>query len=107
MMVVIWGDDQFVRDAAHWHDGQITCRVENVVKCRSLVSRTRIQPRSLKSPRDVICSLPPCGGEVERGVTSSDVSGLPPSLTLPRKGGGNAPSSGVRAMMARLTMSLI
>jgi hypothetical protein len=67
MMVVIWGDDQFAWDAAHWHDGQITCRVENVVKCRFLVSRTRIRPRSLKSPRDVICSLPPSGGEVERG----------------------------------------
>jgi hypothetical protein len=35
-------------------------------------------------------SLPPCGGEVERGVGHDlGVRGLPPSLTLPRRGGGN------------------
>jgi error-prone DNA polymerase len=37
-----------------------------------------------------IGSLPPCGGEVERGVNPllrARVS--PPSLTLPRKGGGD------------------
>jgi error-prone DNA polymerase len=34
--------------------------------------------------------LPPCGGELERGVSrESGVCGLLPSLTLPRKGGGN------------------
>jgi len=38
-------------------------------------------------------SLPPCGGEVERGVSPGfGMRGLPPSLTLPHKGGGNAAS---------------
>ncbi|QOZ28962.1 hypothetical protein XH93_39470 [Bradyrhizobium sp. CCBAU 51753] len=39
-------------------------------------------------------SLPPCGGELERGVSHKHrPRGLPLSLTLPRKGGGN-PSGG-------------
>ncbi len=50
-------------------------------------------------------SLPPCGGEVERGVNPTlGIRGIPPAL--PHKGGGNSPacatvfainSSGVRA----------
>jgi hypothetical protein len=36
-------------------------------------------------------SLPPCGGEPERGVSPGfGVRGLLLSLALPRKGGGNA-----------------
>ncbi|WP_420970317.1 error-prone DNA polymerase [Bradyrhizobium sp. B120] len=39
-------------------------------------------------------SLPPCGGELERGVSHDHrPCGLPLSLTLPRKGGGNPPTS--------------
>jgi hypothetical protein len=36
-------------------------------------------------------SLPPCGGELERGISPGlGARGLPLSLTLPHKGGGNA-----------------
>ncbi len=36
-------------------------------------------------------SLPPCGGERERGVSPDPGGrGSPPSLTLPYNGGGNA-----------------
>ncbi|MDH2380273.1 error-prone DNA polymerase [Bradyrhizobium sp. CER78] len=39
-------------------------------------------------------SLPPCGGELERGVSHDHrPCGLPLSLTLSRKGGGNPPTS--------------
>ena len=39
-------------------------------------------------------SLPPCGGELERGVSPGfGARGLPPSLTLPHKGGGNESAS--------------
>ena len=45
-------------------------------------------------------SLPPCGGELERGASHDHrPCGLPLSLTLPRKGGGNPPTS--RAAVAR------
>ena len=37
-----------------------------------------------------VCSLPPCGGELERGVATSTNLAATPSLTLPHKGGGNA-----------------
>src|ERR1700737_3050142 len=42
-----------------------------------------------RAPRTV-GSLPPCGGELERGVAASTSVAATPSLTLPRKGGGNA-----------------
>jgi hypothetical protein len=36
-------------------------------------------------------SPPPCGGELERGVNPTlGIRGIPPSLTLPRKGRGNS-----------------
>jgi hypothetical protein len=39
----------------------------------------------------VVGSLPTCGGEVERGESLGlGTRGLPLSLTLPHKGGGNA-----------------
>jgi len=34
-------------------------------------------------------SLPPCGGGFGRGVIASSVLAVPPSLSLPHKGGGN------------------
>jgi hypothetical protein len=38
-------------------------------------------------------SPPPRGGEVERRVNLRlDTSGIPPSLTLPHKGGGSSPA---------------
>src|SRR3984893_1390667 len=45
-----------------------------------------------------LCPLPPCGGELERGVPQplESRSGLPPSLTLPRKGGGKRERCAVR-----------
>src|SRR5271169_4947304 len=37
-----------------------------------------------------VCPLPPCGGELERGVPRTPAfAAHPPSLTLPHKGGGN------------------
>src|SRR3981189_3625693 len=39
----------------------------------------------------MVGSLPPCGGELERGVSLElRARGLPLSLALPHKGGGNA-----------------
>jgi len=37
-LLLIWGSDQRTSPATHWHDGQITCRVENGVKRNFLVS---------------------------------------------------------------------
>ena len=38
-----------------------------------------------------VCSLPPCGGELERGVaTSTNLAATPPSLTLPQSQVGPA-----------------
>lgn len=38
-----------------------------------------------------VSSLPPCGEELEKGVSPGfSARGLPPFLTLPRKGGGDA-----------------
>jgi len=35
-------------------------------------------------------SLPPCGGGLGRGVLLVSAIAVPPSLSLPHKGGGNA-----------------
>jgi error-prone DNA polymerase len=35
------------------------------------------------------CSLPPCGGGLGRGVATSSVPAIPPSLSLPHRGEGN------------------
>ena len=49
-------------------------------------------------------SLPPCGGELERGVSHDHrPCDLPLSLTLPRKGGGNPPTS--RAALDQMRVS--
>ena len=43
------------------------------------------------SATSIVGSLPPCGGELERGANPGfGARGLPLSLTLPHKGGGNA-----------------
>src|SRR6185312_2590850 len=42
----------------------------------------------LRHESSLVCSLPPCGGELERGYHALRYLWLPPSLTLPRTGGG-------------------
>jgi error-prone DNA polymerase len=43
--------------------------------------------------RDRSCSPPPCGEALGIGINHGfRVCGLPPSLTLPRAGGGNEPA---------------
>src|SRR5437660_11195732 len=55
--------------------------------------------RGMVGTADSVCSLPPCGGGVGRGVVRRDNDratcegiALPPPLTPPHKGEGNAPS---------------
>ncbi len=49
-----------------------------------------IEGGAMKNARS---TLPPCGGETERGKEEGRGSVLPPSLTLPRKGGGERASA--------------
>ncbi|NEU99714.1 error-prone DNA polymerase [Bradyrhizobium uaiense] len=61
--------------------------------------RLKAQQQTLRSAgesgrHERMGSLPPCVGELERGVSHDHrPCGLPLSLTLPRKGGGNPPTS--------------
>src|SRR5262249_20737751 len=53
-------------------------------------------------------SLPPCGGGPGRGVEKRvDVAGVPPSLTLPHKGGGNRPSPWRRLRITPAATALV
>ncbi|GKQ50077.1 error-prone DNA polymerase [Bradyrhizobium sp. Ce-3] len=74
-------------DGFHWLD-------EDEERLKSLQQTLR---RAGESGRhEWMGSLPPCGGQLERGVSHDHrPCGLPLSLTLPRKGGGNPPTSRV------------
>ncbi|MEA2905454.1 MAG: hypothetical protein QOI12_2841 [Alphaproteobacteria bacterium] len=45
---------------------------------------------AISSAANSVCSLPPCGGGLGRGVVLDSIFPSPLSLSLPRKGGGNA-----------------
>ncbi len=53
-----------------------------------LAMSNSFRPRIRAAP--AVGSLPPCGGELEKGVATRTAVAATPSLTLPRKGGGNA-----------------
>ena len=59
-------------------------------------------------PARLVRSLPPCGGELERGKPRTPPLQLPPSLTLPHKGGGNRKmTEGIeRAWIASLALAM-
>ena len=50
---------------------------------------TAMDVASMSAARDTRLSPPLRGRGGEGGITNSGVCGLPPTLTLPRKGGGN------------------
>src|SRR5712691_2091960 len=63
-------------------------RSEKIRRCGPLWSW--ILAVLLSRPAGSACSLPPCGGGVGRGADrESRAGGLPPSLSLPHKGGGD------------------
>ncbi|MGY4477998.1 error-prone DNA polymerase [Bradyrhizobium sp. USDA 3364] len=83
-------------DGFHWLDED----EERLKRMQSLFRDTQSVDVHESGRHERMGSLPPCGGELERGV-SHDPSGLPLSLTSrasfarlgPRKGGGNPPTS--------------
>ncbi|MBR1158326.1 error-prone DNA polymerase [Bradyrhizobium elkanii] len=84
-------------DGFHWLDED----EERLKQLQSSFSDAQLRIEGARSvnvhesgKHERIGSLPPCGGELERGVSHDHrPCGLPLSLTLPRKGGGNPPTS--------------
>ncbi|MEY9183402.1 error-prone DNA polymerase [Bradyrhizobium sp. USDA 326] len=71
-------------DGFHWLDED----EERLKRAKALRKRSVDEHESGTHER--LGSLPPCGGELERGVSHDQrPRGSPLSLTLPRKGGGN------------------
>ncbi|MGK0242867.1 MAG: error-prone DNA polymerase, partial [Pseudomonadota bacterium] len=94
-------------DGFHWLDED----EERLKALQSSFSDAQLRivgTRSMGVPEsgthDRMGSLPPCGGELERGVSHDHrPCDLPLSLTLPRKGGGNPPTS--RAALDQMRVS--
>ncbi|RQH12123.1 error-prone DNA polymerase [Bradyrhizobium sp. RP6] len=75
-------------DGFHWLDED----EERLKRAKALRKRSVDEHESGTHER--LGSLPPCGGELERGVSHDQrPRGSPLSLTLPRKGGGNLSTS--------------
>ncbi|MBR0938722.1 error-prone DNA polymerase [Bradyrhizobium jicamae] len=76
-------------DGFHWLDED-----EERLKRDQALRRRRNADVDESGRHERLGSLSPCGGELERGVSHDHrPCGLPLSLTLPRKGGGNPPTS--------------
>ncbi|VIO65655.1 Error-prone DNA polymerase [Bradyrhizobium ivorense] len=78
-------------DGFHWLD-------EDEERLKQDQALRRMQSVNVRASgrHERLGSPPPCGGELERGVSHDHrPCGLPLSLTLPRKGGGNPPTSRV------------
>ncbi|MCK1717552.1 error-prone DNA polymerase [Bradyrhizobium sp. 141] len=75
-------------DGFHWLDED----EERLKRAKALRKRSVDEHES--GTHEWLGSLPPCGGELERGVSHDQrPRGSPLSLTLPRKGGGNLSTS--------------
>ncbi|WP_342732263.1 error-prone DNA polymerase [Bradyrhizobium sp. B117] len=83
-------------DGFHWLDPD-----EESLKRDQALRRMRNIDAPESGTHEQLGSLPPCGGELERGVSHEHrPRGLPLSLPLPRKGGGNPSTS--RAALAQM-----
>ncbi len=75
--------------------GGASCRPRRDRRAPGAVNASRSEA-SGSAAANTDCSLPPCGGELERGVSHERWHlWLTPSLTLRRKGGGNRQTSAV------------